>query len=231
MDKKHPLALLHGAVGAKSQFAELIPLLEPHFEVITLDFEGHGPADLADRPFKIEYFAENVLNIAGSEKFDVFGYSMGGYVALYLALHHPERVGRVFTLATKFDWTPVMAEKEVKLLDADKIMQKIPHYAQILQATHRDWRMALEKTRDLLIGLGQQNLLTPDILAQITQPVRIAIGDRDSMVSLEETIAAYRALQLGELQILPATPHPFDKISPSLLADAIIQFFTRGNWA
>ncbi|MBZ0318321.1 MAG: alpha/beta fold hydrolase [Anaerolineae bacterium] len=231
MDKKHPLVLLHGAVGAKSQFVDLIPLLESYFEVITLDFEGHGTADLTDRPFKIGHFVENVLNIVGPEKFDVFGYSMGGYVALYLALHHPERVGRVFTLATKFDWTLATAEKEVRLLDADKILQKTPHYAQTLQAMHRDWRMVLEKTRDLLIGLGQQNLLTPDILAQITQPVRIAIGDRDSMVSLEETITAYRALQLGELQILPAIPHPFDKISPSLLADAIIQFFTRGNWA
>lgn len=128
MDKKHCLVLLHGAVGAKSQFAELVPLLESHFEVITLDFEGHGTADLTDRPFKIEHFAENALNMAGSEKFDVFGYSMGGYVALYLALYQPERVGRVFTLATKFDWTPVTAEKEVKLLDADKILQKIPQY-------------------------------------------------------------------------------------------------------
>lgn len=231
MDKKHPLVLLHGAVGAKSQFTDLTPLLDPHFEVISLDFEGHGTANLTDRPFKIEHFAENVLSISGLEKFYLFGYSMGGYVALYLALHHPERVGRVFTVATKLDWTPATAEKEVKLLDADKILQKIPHYAQTLQTMHRDWRMVLEKTRELLIGLGQRNLLTPDVLAQIAQPVRIAIGDRDSMVSLEETIAAYRALQLGELQILPATPHPFDKISPSLLADAIIQFFTRGSWA
>lgn len=231
MDKKHPLVLLHGAVGAKSQFIELVPLLELHFDVITLDFEGHGTADLADRPFRIEHFAENVLDSVEQEKFGVFGYSMGGYVALYLALYHPERVGRVFTLATKLDWTPATAEKEVKLLDADKILQKIPLYAQTLQKTHQDWRLVLEKTRELLIGLGQRNLLTPDVLAQITQPVRIALGDRDSMVSLEESIAAYRALQLGELQILPATPHPFDKISPSLLADAIIQFFTRGNWA
>lgn len=230
MDKKSPLVLLHGAVGAKSQFAELIPLLEPHFDVTTLDFEGHGTADLTDRPFKIEYFAENVLS-TGLEKFDVFGYSMGGYVALYLALNHPERVGRVFTLATKLDWTPATAEKEVKLLDADKILQKIPHYAQTLQNLHHDWRMVLEKTRGLLLGLDQQNLLTSEVLAQITQPVRMAMGDRDSMVSLEESIAAYRALQLGELQILPATPHPLDKISPSLLADAIIQFFTRGSRA
>ncbi|MBI5932004.1 MAG: alpha/beta fold hydrolase [Chloroflexi bacterium] len=224
-----PLVLLHGAVGSKSQFTPLIPLLESHFHLMTLDFEGHGRADLTDRPFKIEHFAENVLKLDRLEKFDVLGYSMGGYVALYLALNYPERVGRVFTLATKLDWTPATAEKEIKLLDADKIAQKIPHYAQTLRETHRDWRWVLEKTRDLLIGLGQQNLLTPDGLAQITQPVRIALGDRDSMVSLEETIVAYRALQLGELQILPATPHLLDKISPSLLADAIIHFFTRGS--
>jgi pimeloyl-ACP methyl ester carboxylesterase len=233
------LLLLHGALGAKSQFSALTPLLEPHFQVHTLDFEGHGMTGQTDRPFKIEYFAENVLTyletqaIEKNEKIDVFGYSMGGYVALYLALMQPERIqiGKIFTLATKLDWTPATAEKEVGMLDADKILQKIPRYAQALQELHEasDWRVVLEKTKRLLLGLGQQNLLTPEALAQISNPVRLTLGDKDVMVSFEETVAAYRVMRLGELQIFPATPHPLDKISPVLLAEAIIHFFVAEN--
>lgn len=238
------LLLLHGALGAKSQFSALTPLLEPHFQVHTLDFEGHGMAGQTDRPFKIEYFAENVLTyletqaiekIEASEKIHIFGYSMGGYVALYLALKHPDRIqiGKIFTLATKLDWTPAAAEKEVGMLDADKILQKIPRYAQTLQELHSasDWRVVLEKTKGLLLGLGQQNLLTTDTLAQIGNAVRLTLGDKDVMVSFEETVAGYRALRLGELQIFPATPHPLDKINPALLAEAIIHFFIAENLA
>ena len=42
---------------------------------------------------------------------------MGGYVALHLALHHPERVQRIVTLGTKFRWDPVTAEREAARLD------------------------------------------------------------------------------------------------------------------
>ena len=43
---------------------------------------------------------------------DIFGYSMGGYVALHAARRHPERIGSIMTLGTKFAWDTPTAEKE-----------------------------------------------------------------------------------------------------------------------
>lgn len=225
-----PLLLLHGALGSKAQFDALLPELTDHFIVHPFDFEGHGDApQSAERPFYIERFAENVLNYLDSHHIPqghFFGYSMGGYVALYLALIQPARVGKVFTLATKFDWTPEAAAKEVDLLDADKILAKIPKYAAQLEQQHRaiGWKAVLEKTKGLLMGLGERNLLQPAALAQIQAPVRIGLGDRDTMVSLEESVNAYRILPNGEFQVFPRTPHPFDRVSPEMLANAIVQF-------
>src|SRR5574341_2268135 len=92
---KPRLLLLHGAVGAGSQFDFLLPLLGERYEVHRLDFEGHGVSPLRGRPFRTEHLAENVaeyLDRSALESVDIFGYSMGGYVALYLAHAQPQRV-------------------------------------------------------------------------------------------------------------------------------------------
>src|SRR5262245_22601363 len=101
------LLLLHGALGTSSQFDELKKLLQQDFEIVALDFEGHGNSPMKDRPFRIQHFAENVLEFLDERRIDsihIFGYSMGGHVALTLASTHPRKVKSVFTIATKFQW-------------------------------------------------------------------------------------------------------------------------------
>ena len=60
---------------------------------------------------------------------------MGGYVALYLSLHHPNQVKSIFTLATKFDWSEAATSREVKMLNPEKMEAKISDFVQTLQET------------------------------------------------------------------------------------------------
>jgi pimeloyl-ACP methyl ester carboxylesterase len=88
-----------------------------------VELEGHGATPLRDRPLRIESFADAVLAAmdgANVGPADVFGYSMGGYIALYLAATSPDRVQRVATLATKLAWTPEVAARECALLDPQR---------------------------------------------------------------------------------------------------------------
>ncbi len=62
MMSRPDLLLLHGALGASTQFKTLIPLLRDKYDVHTLDFEGHGSSPPKNRPFRSKHFAENVLN-------------------------------------------------------------------------------------------------------------------------------------------------------------------------
>jgi pimeloyl-ACP methyl ester carboxylesterase len=226
---KPTLVLLHGALGTQAQFDPLLPFLAGDFDVLTLNFEGHGSAAPGSRPFSIASFAENVthlLDTRGIGQADIFGYSMGGYVALYLALTQPERVKRLFTLATKLDWTPESAGREAGLLDADTILAKVPRYAETLQAQHgAAWREVLNSTKALLLRLGERPVLTRDSFPQIQQRTRISLGDRDMTVSIEESLAAYRALPNGEFQIFPNAAHPLNRVSATLLAEAVQGFF------
>jgi pimeloyl-ACP methyl ester carboxylesterase len=227
---KQNLLLLHGALGASEQFASLVPLLSDSYNVHLLDFEGHGKAPSRERPFRMEHFAENVrdyLEQHAIERTHIFGYSMGGYVALTLAGTHANLVQSIATLGTKFYWDAEIATREVGLLDAEKIAAKVPHYARALADRHTaaGWETVVSRTRDLLMHLAEQGGLRAENVAHIQHRVRVIIGDRDSTVSLTENVEIYRALPNGEMEVLPATPHPLDKVPLGRLAFSLAEFF------
>ena len=224
------LLFLHGAIGAESQFQPLQNVLKDRFNIHTLNFSGHGGKTMHDA-FSIEQFASEVLAYLDSNNIAtirIFGYSMGGYVALYLAKFHSERINGIFTLATKLDWTPEIAERETKMLNADKIAEKIPAFAAELKRRHEpnDWRIVLQKTTEMMVGLGNRNPLQLEDFKTIENPIRIAIGDKDAMVSLEETIAVYRNLPNASFIVLPDTQHPIEKVDVQRLADELGLYFS-----
>ena len=87
------LLLIHGALGAAIQFDPLLPLVENEFDVHTLDLEGHARTPLKERPLRIEYFAQDVLEYLDSrdiQAVDIFGHSLGGQIGLHLAGFFPD---------------------------------------------------------------------------------------------------------------------------------------------
>lgn len=223
------ILLLHGAIGAKDQLIPLSEKLNKKFEVHTLNFSGHGGEPMPST-FSIEIFAADVLRYLDKNKInriDIFGYSMGGYVALYLAKHHPERIGKIFTLATKFAWTPEIAQKEIRMLNADKIAEKIPAFAKILEQRHQpnDWKELLKKTAEMMIQLGEKSALSLDDMESIQHEVTISIGDQDAMVTMGETKDVVQTLKNGKLLVFEETEHPIEKVSAEELSESILLFF------
>ncbi|CAM3288589.1 Alpha/beta hydrolase [Flavobacterium longum] len=223
------LLLLHGAVGSSRQLEGLAKALSSEYTVHTLNFSGHGGRELPE-VFSIETFADDVLSFLDAEGLTsvfIFGYSMGGYVALFLARHHPEKVSSVFTLATKFEWSPDIAQREAKMLDPEKIQEKVPAFASALKARHQpiSWEQVLSRTAAMMLSMGARNpLSTPDFSA-IMQPVRLAVGDNDTMVSIAETTAVCRQLPCASLAVLPNVQHPIEKIVIADLAREVDLFF------
>ena len=224
------LILLHGALGTSTQFKALIPRLREKYDVHTLEFEGHGSSPPENRPFRTEHFAENVLEymkMNAVKAADIFGHSMGGAVGLYLARFYPKRVKRVFTLGTKFVWTPEISEKENVFLDPKKLLEKVPKYAMELQRRHTasGLEKILEMIREMNVSLAKESALQNEDIKKINKKVRIGVGDRDYLVSIEESVNVYRLLQHGELQIFPDTSHPLERVSMPSLANSIVNFF------
>jgi len=222
------LLLLHGAIGSSAQLETLKEQLSSSYAVHTINFPGHGGTALP-LSFNMSLFANAVQNFIQEHALgtvSIVGYSMGGYVALYLAKHHPELVEKVVTLATKFEWDEAIAAKEVKMLQPEVIEQKLPAFAKTLEERHtpEDWKQVLIKTKEMLLGLGKQNNLTLADYASIQTPVQLLLGDRDKMVGLEETVAVYKQLPNGQLGVLPGTPHPIEQVDVALLAFHVRRF-------
>src|SRR5262249_17386739 len=94
-----PLALFHGAMGTiDSCFADLLPALAAARQVVAIELQGHGHTADIDRPLSYRQMADDaavVLEALGVGVADLVGYSLGGAVAMELAMRHPGRVRRV----------------------------------------------------------------------------------------------------------------------------------------
>lgn len=213
----NPIILLHGALGASSQLEPLQQALQAKGRLVhTLNFSGHSGEPFRTG-FGIETFADDLAALIANQsisKADIFGYSMGGYVALWYAHHHPQHVGTVVTLGTKFDWSVESAAHEVKKMNADKIQEKVPAFARILEKRHapNDWKELLKKTADMMMTLGNSPLLTPAILKTITTPVTVCLGDQDDMADRRWSEQVAELLPHGNFRLFENTPHPIEKV-------------------
>ncbi len=220
------LLLLHGALGTTGQFAGLVDALAPEYELFQFNFSSHGGNVANARGFGIDAFAQEVIQFLDEhqiEKIDVFGYSMGGFVALKVAQISPSRIGKIITLGTKFDWTPESAQKEVKHLNPDKIIEKVPKFGHFLAKTHgeTEWKLLMKKTADMMLDLGSQNVLETTPFEQILHEITIGIGTEDNMVSLSESEKVAKLLPNGTLEIFEGFKHPMEQIDVQVLRNVI----------
>ncbi len=222
------IVLLHGALGSTDDLLPLQQQLEADFEVHTLNFYGHA-GDLSENEFSIEHFAAQVLEWMDQqaiETISVFGYSLGGYVALYMACNHAGRIERVITLGTKLYWDPSVAEKEIAKIDPVHLQEKYPAFTQRLEQKHTpaNWKKIAAKTAGLLQHIGRFNPLRFEDFNRIKPKVLLVLGDRDTLVSFVETTTVYRELPDGQFAVLPNTPHVFADVNINLL-QSIIRLF------
>jgi pimeloyl-ACP methyl ester carboxylesterase len=154
-----PLVLLHGGIGAGDQFAPILPALTAERRVITVDLQGHGRTPDADRALQPELLADDVAALIahlGLEEADVAGYSLGGLVALRVAIQHPEAVRRLVLISVAFRRDGSHPEV-VAAMDAfgpemaDMMVGSPPHqlYTQIAPRPE-DWPTLVAKTSDML---------------------------------------------------------------------------------
>jgi pimeloyl-ACP methyl ester carboxylesterase len=224
--------LLHGALGAKEQFVALEKELENVFDCHAINFSGHG-GYLPDIPeLGFDNFIEDISlwhQGFNYEPIHFFGYSMGGYAALLYSLKFPERVKSIFTLGTKFDWTPESFAKEAAMLDPEKLKAKVPAFADILKQRHSpaDWELLLKHTVLMMKGLTENTPLNTSTLTKISVPVCISVGDKDNMASTETTLPAFRSIPNAQMLVLPSTYHPLEKIDVELLAHHYTRFIMK----
>lgn len=216
------LVLLHGALASGAQLAGLGARLDAG-DVVTPDLAGHG-GQPDTGPYTLDHFVDTAVAAIGSDgPADLVGYSLGGYVALATAVAYPHLVRRVVTIATKLAWTPAVAAAEAGRLDADRLAERAPAFVAGLAAAHPGpgWRAVVTRTAAFLASLGTA---PPLDLAAVAAPTLVVVGEEDALVTYDECADAVARLSDGRLVTLPATPHPYERMDPDLLAGTIAPF-------
>jgi 3-oxoadipate enol-lactonase len=99
-----PALLLGSALGTdRRMWDESLPVLATRLRVVRYDHRGHGASPVPPGPYRLADLAGDVLALAdslGLRRFHLGGLSLGGMVAMWLAVHHPERVDSLVLCCT-----------------------------------------------------------------------------------------------------------------------------------
>jgi esterase/lipase len=225
---KPKILLLHGFLGSIQQMEPLAECLKDRFQVYMYDLPGHHGKSFPEEKFTFttlqqhlyEYIKEFQLNGCF-----VLGYELGGYLALTLEAKRSGTFDGIFTWATDFDWSHQKVQTYKQLLAADKIEIRDSLYADKLNILHfpSDWKEICKETLQLIEHTSKHPLSEIDI-DNILCRVRVAIGDQDENVSIEESAAFYRQLPSASMFVMPNTNHAIEELNLELLKSEILRF-------
>jgi pimeloyl-ACP methyl ester carboxylesterase len=95
-----PLLLIEGLGQSMWAWREQVPVFARHYRTISFDTRGTGRSFVPDEPYGIEELAADAADVLDGRQARVVGLSMGGYVALTLALAQPELVRSLVLVGT-----------------------------------------------------------------------------------------------------------------------------------
>jgi pimeloyl-ACP methyl ester carboxylesterase len=234
------ILMLHGNLSTCRWWERLAPLLPQGWRAICPDFRGYGRSESAPQGYNAEAMAEDVLALVdelGVEEYVVAGHSMGGAVALLMALQCPPRV----LALGLFDPVPAsgvkLAEGTLAMMQqmrADRAMLR-SSLAWIASAAPRDdyfeslvedaGRSGEQAWRDVPVSFAQFDITGR--LDQITCPVLCVMGEDDGVIPAGGVAAMCSRLKHCEQIMLEGVGHCPQTEAPLACAAALERFLSR----
>ena len=225
------LLVLHGALGSTElETRRLLPHFQQHFKTIALDFAAHGQSDdfAEEELLTMDFFAESipaVLDHLGIARAHVFGFSMGGAVALYVARTHPERIDRLAVHGVNVQWDADEVTVMTVGMDPETMEGVAPRWAERLSATHGAdrWRGLTRRMIAFTDALPDRRFPNEE-LAQVTAPTLISTGDQDRYFRIEHALNLWQTLPDARLAVHPGLDHPIQGVDPERFAAMMADF-------
>ena len=206
--------LLHGGLMTIDlSFGGIRPELAADRQVIATELQGHGRTADIDRDIELRYLAGDVaalLDHLDIGQADVFGFSLGGGVALQLALQYPDRVGRVILASVSYA--------------ADGFHPEISDPARHATSTRMPTEEDFLQMRDAYVRLapdpghfgafqakasqaaGSFKGWPAGELGRIAAPALLVFGDHD-FIRLEHAVEMHGLIPGAQLAVLPGATH------------------------
>jgi 3-oxoadipate enol-lactonase len=243
-----PLFLFHSLLSDRASFDAITPELSKSFRVIVSELPGFGRSEpvtgglaaVADR------MAEAVKDAADGEDAIVLGNGYGGFVALQMAIRHPNIAkklvladcGAAFSEPGREAFRNMAAASKAKGLSAitDVAMRRL--FAPEFQAAHpdlmQDRREAFLRTDPEVFRAACDALAALDLrpeLGKVKVPVLVLVGEHDEATPPPMSHELAAGLPQAYLEIIPGCAHVPQLQSPRLFLDAIGDFLPAATAA
>jgi pimeloyl-ACP methyl ester carboxylesterase len=216
-----PVILVHGLGSSAEDWANLMPLLkQAGFHVYAVDLLGYGRSA---RPATATYsiseeagYVEEFLNQRGLNKINLVGWSMGGWVAMRVALDQPERIGRLVLCDSggiRFEPTFTMFDFEPTTIPAVRRLYRLlmPKATDVPDFLARD---IIRKSKRLnwVVNRSARSMFKGDDLLDgklgaLPMPTLIIWGKQDHLIPLATGISLHAQIPQSVLQIYDGCGH------------------------
>jgi pimeloyl-ACP methyl ester carboxylesterase len=225
-----PLLLLHGGLCTNETWQAQRPDVAANFRVLLPERRGHGHTPDVDGPLSYQDMADDTVafieEVVGGPC-HLVGWSDGGVIALLVAIARPDLVLKVVAIGANFLPGPQSGAAPEML---DQIAPDAPDLAMFREAYEAvspdgaaHWPVVVGK---LAAMFRTEPTIRTEDLARITAPTLVLVGD-DDLMTLEHTIALYRAIPGSQLAVVPGTSHALLMEKPREVNRIILDFLTK----
>lgn len=245
-DTAPALIIIHGLFGSASNFRSLAKIYGETYSVTCLDLRNHGNSP-HDEDISFDAMASDVIEFmddAGLDRAHIMGHSLGGKVAMQLALSHPERVDkliigdiapityphhheRIFEGLQAVRRAPLTSRK-----DAEKILEnyvEIPQVRLFLLTNlvrkpdgSFDWRINVDGLQD-----NYQEVAKAPVGRSFNGPSLFIRGGLSDYVKAEDYFAIHSLFPEAEIATLEGTGHWLHAEKPREYVDMTMTFLQK----
>ena len=209
-----PLILLHSGGMSGAEWTPQLPQLARQFRVLAPDHLGHGRSPMAAETLSIHAMGRAVLELLdelGLAQASLLGSSLGGAVALWLTVHHPDRVSKLalYRVGYRKDAATHAGTRSM----ADPAYWRSVGMHRWLSDIHQPqggpdaWQTVIRRVAEALDPETTDHAHDLETLRRIVQPTLLIVGDRDPVAPLAQILEMFRAMPNAGLWVMPYATH------------------------
>jgi len=217
-----PVLLLHGGLANSNYWGNQVPALAKSYRVIVVDSRGHGRSTHDEQPYGYDLMASDVLGLMDFLKLPkaaVVGWSDGAILGLDIAIHHPERLSKLFAFAANSDPSGVANIAQSTVFNA--YIARAEKEYQVLSPTPDQYKSFVDQISKMW---ETEPHFTAAQLRVITVPTWIVDADHDEAIKRENTEFMANEIPDAELLLQPQVSHFSFLQDPRQFTDDVLHF-------
>jgi pimeloyl-ACP methyl ester carboxylesterase len=223
-----PVIMIHGGLANANYWGKQVPALDKHYRVIVMDSRGHGRSTRNSQPYGYDLMSSDVLGLMDYlkiKKAAIVGWSDGAIIGLDIAMHHPERVSKLFAFAANSDPSGVADIAKSPVFNA-YIARAGEEYKR-LSPTPTQYDAFVKQITKMW---ETQPHWTAADLAKIHVPTWIVDADHDEAIKRENTEFMAAHVPGAGLLIQPEVSHFSFIQDPQQFNDDVLHFLAHVPW-